>query len=287
MGSVGDVGASPLARRVASQNNIAIEEVKGSGPSGRVVKDDILRVLSAGKGLSKETASTGSYLGREAVFIPHSSMRKVISKRMYESLRTSAQAHHTISVDCGELLRLRQYRKKAGTELSLTDVFVKIAANALVQCPYMNSVYTEEGVHVFTNVNLGVAVALENGLVVPVLMNAASLSLGDLGTKLRELVGKAKAGTLSIEEMSGSTFTITNLGMFEIDSFTAIIQQPENAILALGVVKERPVAKDGAIVARPTLNATLTYDHRAIDGAPAAKFLKVFRDMCENPYLLM
>ena len=105
--------------------------------------------------------------------------------------------------------------------------------------------------------------------------------------KLRDFVGKAKAGSLGMEDVGGSTFTVTNLGMFAIDSFTAIIQQPENAILALGAVKERPVIRDGAVVARPVMNATLTYDHRAVDGAPAAKFLKTFRAMCENPYLLM
>jgi pyruvate dehydrogenase E2 component (dihydrolipoamide acetyltransferase) len=281
------VGATPLAKRVASLNHIEIGKVKGSGPSGRVVKNDILRALSDGEGSWKETGSTASHLGREAVFIPHKSIRKAIAKRMVESLRTSAQANHTISIDCSELLRLRRHRKAAGEELSLTDIFVKIAATALERCPYMNSAYTEEGIYVLTSVNIGVAVALEDGLVVPVLKNVESLSLVDLGAKLRELVSKAKAGSLSMEDVGGSTFTITNLGMLEIDSFTAIIQQPENAILALGVVRERPVVSEGAIVARPTMNATLTYDHRAVDGAPAAKFLKTFRDICENPYLLV
>ena len=206
---------------------------------------------------------------------------------MSESLRVAAQANHKVSIDCGELIRLQQQRKKAGSELSLTDIFVKIVGAALLQCPFMNSVYTEEGVYVFTSVNIGISVALDDGLVVPVVKNVESLSLGDINQRLRDLVSKAKSSSLSIDEIEGSTFTLTNLGMYDIDSFTAIKQQPEDGILALGAIKERPVVRDGSIVARPIMTACLTYDHRAIDGAPAAKFLKTFRDICENPYLLM
>ena len=214
-------------------------------------------------------------------------MRSIIARRMKESLDTAAQAEMQVDVDCTEIARLREGLRGDGKPVTVTDILVTIVAHALRRHPLLNSSWMPAGILRRTEVNIGVAIALEEGLVVPVIRDADTLSLGKISAACRELIAKAREGKLAPRDMEGAGFTISNLGMLGIDRFTAIINQPESAILAVGRIVDRPVVVDRAVVARPLMTLTLSYDHRLIDGAPAARFLATVREYTENPYLLM
>jgi pyruvate dehydrogenase E2 component (dihydrolipoamide acetyltransferase) len=271
---------TPVAAQLAGTNQVDLAEVVGSGVDGKIMKTDIeaaivARVSKTAVGRRKET------------IVPFAGMRKVIANRMMQSLQGMAQANHRMKVDMTELIRFREKLKEAEVKVSFTDIFVKVVSRALLDFPMMNASLTESGIVVRDYVNMGVAVAVANGLIVPVIKDADLMTLQEIVTVSAELIAKAKNGQLQPDDYTGGTFTITNLGMYDIDEFTAIINPPETAILAVGKINQTPVVENGTIVVRPIITLSLTYDHQVIDGAPAAQFLQRIKQIMLNPYLLI
>ena len=278
--------ATPRARMAAEKAGVDLRAVAGSGPDGLVIERDVTRHAQGSASKAPKSAGAPEGAGAGSLAAP-TRMRSIIARRMKESLDTAAQAEMQVDVDCTEIARLREGLRGDGKPVTVTDILVKIVAHALRRHPLLNSSWMPAGILRRTEVNIGVAIALEEGLVVPVIRDADTLSLGKISAACRELIAKAREGKLSPRDMEGAGFTISNLGMLGIDRFTAIINQPESAILAVGRIVDRPVVVDRAVVARPLMTLTLSYDHRLIDGAPAARFLATVREYAENPYLLM
>ncbi len=271
-----ELKASPLARNIAKEHNIDLSLVRGTGPDGRITKEDVLRFIEEGKAAiaPEEIASL-------------SSMREVIARRMTESFRTP-HFYLTVEVDAQGLVETREklipvIESQTGIRLTLTDLIIKVAAKALKDNPAVNCSYADGGVKLFKRIDLGLVTAVEGGLVVPVIRQADRKSLAEIAQARAKLVQKARERTLTKEEMSGSTFTISNLGMFEIDQFNAIIQPPEAAILAVGRIAEKPVVRNDQILVRPMMTLTLSIDHRVLDGVIGAKFLQSLKRYMENP----
>ena len=285
---------SPLARKLAEERGLDWSGITGTGPSGRIVKEDVEAAIVAVA--TKETASprpapaakepSGS---PEFSVTPYVGMRRVIGEHMAQSWAVSPKVDSHVSVDATAMLKLQQAGKQAENEkITLTDIVVKIVARALKLRPNMNVALLGEQIRQYPEPCIGVAVALENGLVVPVVRNADSKPLTAISREIRQLAQKARAGQLSLEEMRGGTFTVTNVGAFHsVDWFTPLLNQPEAGIIGIGRIVDTPVARDGQIVIRPMLGVSLSFDHRIIDGTPAAEFLKVVLDLMENPCLAL
>jgi pyruvate dehydrogenase E2 component (dihydrolipoamide acetyltransferase) len=276
---------SPAARKLAEEHGIDITKIKGTGPDGRIVKEDILRVIES----EKEVVKVSSL---PAKIIPLEGMRKIIAERMTLSARTTARVLLTIDVDMSEVSKLRQslledVEKKWGVRLTYTDILVKAVAKALEEHPIVNSILVEDKIHVMESINIGVAVALKDGLIVPVVREANKKSLIEIALQLKELIEKARQGKLSTEEATGGTFTISNLGMYGVGVQMQIINPPEVAILGVGAITDKPVVINGQITIRPMMTLSLVFDHRALDGAPAAEFLVTLKRILENPYILL
>ncbi|HXG52600.1 MAG TPA: dihydrolipoamide acetyltransferase family protein [candidate division Zixibacteria bacterium] len=265
--------ASPAARRIARERGIDLAEIRGSGPGGAVVARDLERWEKA----AQPTAPI-----RRAV--PLTPMRRIIAERMAQSKRTAPHFYLTMDVDMTEIVRQRTLARRAGAPggPSINDYVLAACARALREFPALNASFTERGVEIFSCVNIGLAVALEDGLVVPVIRDADRLSLQDLSKQSRELAEKAQSKKLLPADCEGGTFTVSNLGMFGVDSFTAIINPPQCAILATGRVARRPVADGEAVVVRDVMTMSLSADHRAVDGATAAKFLGCVKRLLED-----
>lgn len=266
--------ATPLARKLAKERGVELSAVTGSGPRGKITRADI-------------PSSAVPYSEAQDQLLPFTGMRKVIAQRMKESQEINAQATHRIRVDMTEAARIRGQYKSQGRKLSYNDLIALCTVRALTEHPRMNAELTEEGLLLKGAVHLGMAVALDEGLVVPVVKNAHCMSLGQLAASIRELAQGARGGTLSPDACRGGSFTISNLGMYGLEEFTAIINPPETGILAVGAVEEEPVVLSGQVEIRPILRLTLSYDHRVVDGAPAAEFLSGLRDYLETPSLLL
>ncbi len=285
---------SPLARKLAEECGLDWSGITGTGPSGRIVKEDIEAALAAAT--TKETASPRpapaakvSSISPEFSETPYAGMRRVIGEHMAQSWAVSPKVDYHVSVDATAMLKLRQAGNQTANEkITLTDIVVKIVARALKLRPNMNVALIGEQIRQYSEPCIGVAVALENGLVVPVVRNADSKPLTAISRELRQLAQKARTGQLSLEEMRGGTFTVTNVGAFHsVDWFTPLLNQPEAGIIGIGRIVDTPVARDGQIVIRPMLGVSLSFDHRIIDGLPAAEFLKVVLDLMENPCLAL
>jgi len=223
--------------------------------------------------------------------VPLAGMRRTIAERVVLSQQTVAEVTLTSEVDVTEIVKLREqvsaeWQKQYEIKVSYTEVIVKAVARALREHPRLNSSLGADGINLHAEVNVGVAVALDDGLIVPVVRNADQKSLLDITRDVRDLSERARANRLSREEVNGGTFSITNMGMLGVEAFTPIINLPQCAILGVGRIAERAVVHDGQIVARPTMWLSLTFDHRIVDGAPAAQFLMRVRQLLENPYLL-
>jgi pyruvate dehydrogenase E2 component (dihydrolipoamide acetyltransferase) len=272
--------ATPLAKKVAQQNEVQLNEVEGSGARGKITKADIEAVIATRKAGSAANARAGK-------IVPFTGMRKAISDNMMKSIHGMAQANHRMKVDMTEVIRFREKLKADGIKVSFNDILVKVVSKALLDVPIMNSSLTDEGILMKDFVNLGMAVAVENGLLVPVINDADLMTIQDISQVSAELINKTKSGKLQPDEYKGGTFTITNLGMFDIDEFTAVINPPEAGILAVGKIDKVPVVENDTIVIRPVMMLSLTYDHRIVDGAPAAKFLQRVKQIMQNPYLLI
>ena len=271
--------ATPLAKKVAAQSGVKLDDVAGTGARGKIVKDDIMAAVAA-------RAAGGAARGE--TLVPFTGMRKVVATRMRDSLETAAQTSHKISADMTEAANLRAAFKKQDKRVSYNDIVSLAVCRALKDFPMMNAQMTDDGILVKDYVNLGIAVAIDRGLIVPVINDADLMTVEEIGIMTRELAEKAKNGTLKPDEYKGGTFTISNLGMFGLDSFVAIINQPESGILAVGAIKKTPVVLDNdEITVRPIMSLTLSYDHRVVDGAPAAEFLSKIKAYLEQPYLLL
>lgn len=260
------VPASPAAKRLAREMGVDLSQVAGTGPEGRIVEDDVRRFSEHAAAIPKI---------RE--IIPLSGIRKTTAERLALSARTAPHSTVVMEVDMSNAMKLHQQM-----QVSYTDILVKVVAEALDQHRLLNATLDGEQIKVFEDINLGVAVATENGLVVPVIRDANKKSLHEVSTISKELVSKAKEGKLSRQDLTGGTFTITNLGMHDVDVFFPIINPPETAILGVGRVIEKPVAVDGEVMVRPRMQLSLTYDHRVVDGAPAAEFLKTVKQTLET-----
>ncbi len=263
--------ASPAAKRLARELGVNLAQVKGTGPEGRVVEEDVRRLLDKAKAARKIQR-----------VIPLTGIRKTAAERVSLSAKTAPHSTITMEVDVTKIARLREK-----VQVSYTDALVKAVAKALTEHPLINSTLEEDKIKIFEDINVGVAVATEGGLVVPVINNADKKSLKEISSALRELVDKAREGKLAREELSGGTFTITNLGMFGVDTFTPIINPPETAILGVGRVGEKPVVVNKEIVVKPTMQLSLSFDHRVVDGAPAAQFLQKVKQSLEDPEMLL
>ena len=286
----GEIKASPLARNIAKEHNIDLSMVTGTGPGGRITKEDVLQAVEEGKTVAAPPAREEPELAEEEI-VPLSSMREVIAQRMMESFQTP-HFYLSVEVDTQELGKTRNQlipiiESKTGIRLTLTDLIIKITAKALEDNPSLNCSYVDGGVKLFKRIDIGLVTAVEGGLVVPIIRQADKKSLAEIAQARAELVQKARKRTLSKEEMKGSTFTISNMGMFEIDQFSAILQPPEAAILAIGRITDKPVVRDGKILIRPMMTLTLSIDHRVLDGAMGAQFLQSLKNYIENPFNLI
>ena len=270
------VKVTPTAQKIAELEGVAIGDVASSGVGGKVMKADVLNYLSANSGAENNET-----------IIPISGMRKAIFENMHYSLHTMAQAVHKVKVDMAEVVRLREKLKESGKKVSFTDILIKAVSEALLKFPMLNSSVVDNTIVQKHYVNMGIAVALENGLIVPNIKNSHTLSLEEISKQVADYANLARAGKLTRGDYTGGTFTITNLGMYDIDEFTAIINPPESAILAVGKIADTPVCINKAVEIRPILTLSLTYDHRIIDGAPAAEFLQYVKSILQNPYLLI
>ena len=280
--------ASPLARRLAKEHSVDLSSIAGSGPDGRVVRDDVLQAASTAPEIPVvETPA----LEQATEVISMDGIRGIIAERMTLSLQTNASVTLHTEVDATAFVELRGMlnEKLQAREVSLTytDLLVKVVANALGEHPRLNATLTDEGIHLLPEINIGVAIALEDGLVVPVVRDADKARLSEVSTQVKDFAERARSNQLTPGELQGGTFTITNLGNFGIDAFTPIINPPESAILGVGRILKKPVVHEDEIVVRSMLTLSLTFDHRVIDGAPAAQFLQTVSGYIQDPYLLL
>ncbi len=282
----GRTKASPLARRLASENSIDLSRVSGSGPQGRVVRRD-LEGLTAGKVQGTTTASRPIIPGTSED-VELSPIRKTIAKRMAESKTAAPHFYETIEVDMDPAITFRdQINAVTELKLSFTDIVIKATASALMKHPSVNATYLGDKMRQYHFAHIGIAVALEGGLVTPILKNCEQKKLDQINAELRDLADRARSRKLKPEEYTGATFTISNLGMFDVEQFAAIVNPPEGAILAVGTIVEKPVVKHSQIVIGHTMKMTLSSDHRIIDGAVAARFLQDLKKILENPASLV
>jgi pyruvate dehydrogenase E2 component (dihydrolipoamide acetyltransferase) len=289
--SDGRVKASPLAKAMAKEEGIDIDKVKGSGDDGRVVKRDIEEYLKNPP--AEETAPVAKTIKvsePEGAYedVPVSQMRKVIARRLGESKFSAPHFYLTMEICMDKLIATRkQLKELTETKISFNDFVVKATAKALKEHKNINASWLGDKIRYYNYVNMGVAVAIDEGLVVPVVRNADTKALSNIATEIRELAGRAKERKLTPEEMSGNTFTISNLGMFGIDEFTAIINAPDACILAVGGISPRLVLVDGEVKESNFMKVTLSCDHRVVDGASGAKFLQTLKAILEEPMRLM
>ncbi|WP_202702524.1 pyruvate dehydrogenase complex dihydrolipoamide acetyltransferase [Flavobacterium sp. UGB4466] len=301
----GRILASPLAKKIASDKGISLNQVKGSGENGRIVKSDIENFTPAAQTPAAAAATTTSAAKPQEVapaapkvFVPagevfteeikNSQMRKIIAKRLAESLFTAPHYNLVIEVSMDEAMGARAtINTVPDTKVSFNDMVIKACALALKKHPKINSQWKEDAIIINHHVNIGVAVAVEDGLVVPVLKFTDAMSLSQIGASVRDLAGRAKNKKLGPQEMEGSTFTVSNLGMFGITEFNSIINQPNSAILSVGAIVEKPVVKNGQIVVGNTMMLSLACDHRTIDGATGAQFLQTLKQYIESPVTML
>ncbi len=282
--SDGRIKASPLARKMAEDKGIDLASVDGSGPEGRVIKKDIEDY----KPSEAPSGAAVSYEQAESEDVKISQMRKAIARRLSESKFTNPHFYETIDIDMEEAMEARaKLNEVSDVKISFNDIVVKASAAALRRHPDINTSWMDDVIRRHGDVNVAVAVAIDEGLMTPVLKHADKKNLRQIASETRELAGLAKDRKLQPEQMEGSTFTISNLGMFGIEEFTAIINPPNACILAVGAIRDVPVVKNGEVVPGKRMKVTLSSDHRVVDGAKAAQFLNTLRQMLENPLSML
>lgn len=295
---------SPLARTMAQENGIDISKITGTGPEGRIVKEDIQAAMHEKTSIKTvmaepivaepvlETVQVHNETLAGGRRVPLSGMRKIIAQRLTQSKHDTPHVYFKVNVDATRIIELKNQisdlvKDKTGKKLSINEVIIRAVASALEAFPDVNVSLVDNEIIYHDNINIGMAVSVEKGLVVPVINDANKMSLSEINKIAGELAMKAKDGKLNMDEMSGGTFTISNLGAYGIDEFSAIINLPESAILAVGAAAEAPCVENGQVVIKTRMNLTLSVDHRVIDGALAARFMKKLKEFLENPYLLL
>jgi pyruvate dehydrogenase E2 component (dihydrolipoamide acetyltransferase) len=285
----GRVKASPLARRLAAEKGVDLARIEGSGPGGRVVKRDV----EAAEAPSAAAPSAASWTPDEAEYedVPTSQMRKTIAKRLVTSIGPVPTFYLTMDVDMGRVIEARKsinnMLEEDGLKISINDFVLKAVAAALRQHPNCNAQWQDGFVRRFNAVHVGVAVAIEDGLITPVVRNAHAKGIVQISGEVREMAGRARDRKLTPEEYTGATFSVSNLGMFGIHEFTAIINPPEAGILAVGGIEDTPVVVDGEVTIRPRMRITMSCDHRVIDGAQGSRFLQTLKGMLEEPAAIL
>lgn len=291
----GRIFASPLAKKIASDKGINLADLNGSGDNGRITKKDVENYTPSTTSTETSAAASSTPVAK---FVPageehseeikNSQMRKAIAKSLGNSKFTAPHFYLTIEVDMDTAMDSRKtINAIPDTKVSFNDMVVKACAMALKKHPKVNSSWTDNATVLKSHIHIGVAVAVDDGLVVPVLKFTDQMSLTQIGANVRELAGKARNKKIAPNEMEGSTFTISNLGMFGIQEFTSIINQPNSAILSVGAIVQKPIVKDGQIVVGNTMKVTLACDHRTVDGALGAQYLQTLRTYLENPVTML
>ncbi|NVJ93251.1 MAG: pyruvate dehydrogenase complex dihydrolipoamide acetyltransferase [Methylocystaceae bacterium] len=299
--------SSPLARRIAAQEGLDLKAISGTGPRGRIVKRDVEAAKSAGTGKAAAPAAEKPAAAKsespsisvdDPIFkllpdyeaVPNTNMRKTIAKRLTESARDIPHFNLQVDVEIDKLMALRKElngRDGADYKISVNDFLVKATSLALTRVPDCNVAFTDGAILKFKRVDMAIAVAVDGGLITPIIKDAASKGLATLANEAKDLAGRARDGKLAPEEYQGGTFTISNLGMFGIKSFNSIINPPQGGILSIGAGEQRPVVKDGALAVATVVTLTLAVDHRCIDGATGAAFIKELKGLIEDPIALM
>ena len=287
--STGRIFVSPLAKKMAEEKGITLSLVKGSGENGRIVKRDIENFTPAAAAQSSAPVAKFVASGQEDFDEkPNSQMRKAIAKNLAKSKFSAPHYYLNVEFDMDNAMAFRaQYNSIPDVKISFNDMIVKACALALRQHPQVNSQWFDDKMRLNNHVHIGVAVAVEDGLLVPVVKFANEQSLPQIGAAVKDYAGRARNKKLSLDEMEGSTFTISNLGMFGIESFTSIINQPNSAILSVGAIVQKPVVKNGQVVPGNTMKLTLACDHRTVDGATGAQFLQTLKGYIENPVTML
>jgi pyruvate dehydrogenase E2 component (dihydrolipoamide acetyltransferase) len=284
----GRVKASPLARRIARERGVELGELSGTGPDGRIVAEDVERVEVARQGAPRPEPAAPVAVPGELESVPLTNIRRTIARRLTEAWQVPVfQLTVSVEMTHANALIERSRELNPDVRVTITDLLARVCARALVRHPEVNVQFTEEALLCFPSANIGIAVAAPQGLVVPVIHGAERLSLAEIAGRRDELVGRARESSLQRADLDGGTFTISNLGMFGVEQFSAVLNPPQAAILAVGATVERPVAREGEVVVRPMLTVTLTVDHRAVDGAPAADFLQTVKTFLEDPALAL
>jgi pyruvate dehydrogenase E2 component (dihydrolipoamide acetyltransferase) len=313
------VFASPLARRMAEQSGLELNRVKGSGPQGRIVKADIEAALAkpgvaakapeaaapAAKAPAGAPAAMPSVGGAAPSFAkdrvvalagnipytetPHTGMRRTIARRMVESKQNVPHFNLTVDCEIDNLLKLRAdlNAKAEKVKISVNDFVIKASALTLSNMPAANASYSDEGTLRWNEVNIAVAVAIPDGLITPIIRNADQKGLATIATEMKDLAARAREGKLKLEEFQGGTFSISNLGMYGIKDFTAVINPPQGAILAVGAGEQRPIVRNGALAIATVMSCTLACDHRVVDGATGAQWISAFKKLIEDPITMM
>ncbi|HEX5321526.1 MAG TPA: pyruvate dehydrogenase complex dihydrolipoamide acetyltransferase [Stellaceae bacterium] len=287
--------ASPLARRMAAQANLDLSALRGSGPQGRIVKADIDAALGGGTKPSPAAPTPAPAIARATVDLtgdapstlkPHSSMRRTIARRLTESKQTVP--HFYLTVDCriDEMLRAMKALPEE-LRISINDFVIKAAALALRQVPAANASWSEEGTILWERADIAVAVALEDGLITPIVRGADQKGIAQISAEVKDLASRARAGKLKLEEFQGGTFSISNLGMFGVREFAAVINPPQGCILAVGAGEPRPVVENGQLTVATVMTCTISCDHRVVDGAVGARFMQAFKRLIEQPALML
>ena len=286
--TTGRLHISPLARKMADDKGIALNQLAGSGENGRIIKRDVENFTPSEVISSVSTAKFVPTGQEDSEEIKNSQMRKTIAKRLGESKFTAPHYYLNVEFDMDNAMAFRaQYNTVPDTKISFNDIIVKACALALREHPQVNSQWFADRMKLNNHVHVGVAVAVEDGLVVPVVRFANEQSLPQIGAAVRDFAGRARNKKLTPQEMDGSTFTVSNLGMFGIESFTSIINQPNSAILSVGAIVQKPVVKNSQIVVGNTIKLTLACDHRTVDGATGAQFLQTLKGYIENPVTML
>ena len=287
----GRIFISPIARRIAQEHNLDIAHIQGTGPGGRILREDVEAAIAQPQQPAAPAPAPvpAAQAGEDVEAVPLSNMRKTIARRLQQSMQTAPHFYVTVAIDATNLGVFRQQVNDYAAKLpepvkvSVNDLIVKGVATALTRMPQVNVSFDGERLLLKKHVNIGVAVALEQGLIVPVVRDADKRGVLDIAKESRRLVEAARAGKLKPEEFQGGTFSVSNLGMYDVEEFTAIINPPESAILAIGAIVPTPVVRDRQVVVRDIMKVTMSVDHRALDGATSARFLQEVKRLLEEP----
>ena len=288
---------TPVADKMAKENNIDLKQVAGTGPGSKITKEDIEAYLAKAKAAPAAAAPAEQKTGGEKVsegdkLVKLTSMRKVISRKMLESCNQAAMAYMANSVDATAIQEFREkilksVEKKHGVRVTITDFVIKLTAMAIERHPVINTRWTNDGILFLKDINVGMAMSIKDGLIVPVIKNANKKTITEIAKDRTALIDKGRSGKMGPAEMTGGTFTVSAMGMFGTEMFTAIINQPENCILGVGAIIDKPVVVNKQIVIRPMMNLAISYDHRTIDGADAGRFLQTIKELHEDPMLVL